>query len=105
MLMALYIIQIVVCLFLILVVMFQKSEGGTSLVSSNSYNSFFSSKALVRNPLTKFTIIVGIIFFINSIVIGALEIKKSKSDDDLANKVESISLQKNKPNNAKSNNK
>ena len=103
--MALYIVQVIVCLLLILVVMFQKSEGGTSLVSSNSYNSFFSSKALVSNPLTKFTIIVGVIFFINSVAIGALEIKKSKNDDSLANKIEAISSQKNENKNTKSNTK
>ncbi len=99
MLMALYIIQVVVCL------LFQKSEGGASLVSSNSYNSFFSSKALVSNPLTKFTIIVGVIFFINSIAIGVLEIRKSKSNDSLANKIEALSSQKSEDKNTKSNTK
>ena len=71
----------------------------------NSYNSFFSSKALVSNPLTKFTIIVGVIFFINSIAIGVLEIRKSKSNDSLANKIEALSSQKSEDKNTKSNTK
>ncbi len=93
-----YVIQLVVASLLILVVMFQKSEGGTSLVSSNTYNSFFSSKAMVANPLTKITIVLGFALFLNSIVIGAININKRSNDDALLDKIQQINEEKNKIN-------
>jgi preprotein translocase subunit SecG len=91
-----YIIQFIIAFGLILIIMFQKSEGGTGLISSNQYNSFFSSRGLVSNPLTRVTIILGILFFINSIIIGGLHLAQNKSSDDLINKIEAIQQDKSK---------
>ena len=93
-----YVIQLVVAASLILVVMFQKSEGGSSLISTNTYNSFFSSKAMVANPLTKITIILGFALFLNSIIIGAIHINKRSNDDALLDKIQQIQDAKSKQN-------
>jgi protein translocase SecG subunit len=105
MLMVFYVIQLIVASLLILVVMFQKSEGGSSLISTNTYNSFFSSKAMVANPLTKVTIVLGFALFLNSIIIGVIHINKRSNDDALLNKIQQIQEEKTKQNNLTKDNK
>ncbi|MDR0483994.1 MAG: preprotein translocase subunit SecG [Alphaproteobacteria bacterium] len=92
-----YVIQFIVAILLILVVMFQKTEGGTSLVSTNTYNSFFSPKAMVANPLTKITIVLGFLFFLNSIIIGAININKRSNDEALLEQIQKIHDEKSAP--------
>jgi preprotein translocase subunit SecG len=98
----LYVLQVIVSLLLIVVVIFQKSEGGASLVSSNSYNSFFANKTLTSNPLTKITIILGLVFFFNSIAIGGIQIAKVNNKSSIADKIEEISQDKANEQNQKS---
>ena len=100
MLMIFYVLQIIIAILLIVFIMFQKSEGGTSLLSSNAYNSFFSAKSMVRNPLTRITIILGVAFFCNSVLIGALIIGKNKSKQDVINQLEKIAEEKENKNKA-----
>ncbi|MDR2008486.1 MAG: preprotein translocase subunit SecG [Alphaproteobacteria bacterium] len=97
MLMFFYVIQFAVAILLILVVMFQKTEGGTNLVSTNTYNSFFSPKSMVANPLTRITIILGFLFFVNSIVIGAIHINKRSSDEALLQQIQRLQDAKTAP--------
>lgn len=97
MLTALYVLQFIVSVLLILMVMFQKTEGGTGLVSSNQYNSFFANKALVSNPLTRITIILGAIFFLNSIAIGALTLTKSRDKDNVIEKINELQKEDKQP--------
>jgi protein translocase SecG subunit len=85
-----YILQFVIAIALILIVMFQKSEGGTGLISSNAYNSFFANKFISSNPLTKITIILGVAFFLNAIVIGALNIVKIDKRTNLFETIEKV---------------
>ncbi|MCL2566758.1 MAG: preprotein translocase subunit SecG [Alphaproteobacteria bacterium] len=92
-----YVIQFIVAILLILVVMFQKTEGGTSLVSTNTYNSFFSPKSMVANPLTRITIILGFLFFVNSIVIGAIHINKRSNDEALLQQIQKMQDEKAAP--------
>ena len=97
MLMFFYILQFIIAFLLIVIVIFQKTEGGTGLISSNMYNSFFSSKAFSVNPLTKVTVILGFLLFINSLVIGGLVINKSKNTTSIADKIgEVLEQQKDK---------
>lgn len=74
-----YILQIIIAVSVVLIILFQKNEGGTGLLSSNTYNSFFSAKGFNRNPLTKITVILGALFFANAVIIGALNITKVAS--------------------------
>ncbi len=92
-----YVSQFVISLLLILLVMFQKSEGGTSLISSNTYNSFFSARTSVTSSLTKITLIFGFALFINSVVIGAIHINSNKEDNDLLNKIQEAQKSKESP--------
>ncbi|MFL1781136.1 Preprotein translocase subunit SecG [Candidatus Hepatincolaceae symbiont of Richtersius coronifer] len=86
----LYVLQFIITILLIVLVVFQKSEGGTSLISSNQYNSFFANKSLVSNPLTRITIILGFAFFVNSIIIGGIHLRKSTTPSNLIEKIESV---------------
>jgi preprotein translocase subunit SecG len=74
--------------------MFQKTEGGAALISSNVYNSFFSSKALTANPLTRITLILGVALFINCIVIGAIKINKENKESSELEKIQQIEKNK-----------
>ncbi len=79
----LYVIQFIIAILLIIVVMFQKSEGGTGLINSNQANNFFSNKSFSTNPLSKITTVLGFLLFINCIVIAGVLVNKKKSDDIL----------------------
>ncbi|MGV3278420.1 preprotein translocase subunit SecG [Rickettsiales bacterium LUAb2] len=113
MLTTLYVIQFIISALLIICIFFQKREEVTSLISSNVYNSMFKSVAVPSNPLTKITFILGALFFINSVFIGGVLIKHSKTDSKVIQNVEKYSTEKsnvtktnnvNKPNNSKANN-
>jgi protein translocase SecG subunit len=97
-----YILQIIIAAMLVVLVIFQKNEGGTGLISSNQYNSFFSSKSFAANPLTRITVILGVLLFLNSIVIGIYNAKPAYDENsDLINKIEG-NLNTSKPNSSAS---
>lgn len=75
-----YIFQLIISVLLLLLIFVQKRQETTSLLSTNSYNSVFKSMAAPPNPLLKVTIVLGILFFINSILISALLLHRSKTD-------------------------
>lgn len=88
MLTVLYIFQFIIAFLLVFFIFLQKKEESSSLLSSNAYNSMFKSIAVSGNPLVKITLIIGVLFFLNSILIGAILLKSSNSPSELVKKVE-----------------
>ena len=73
-------IHIIICVFLIILVLLQRSEGG-ALGLGVSQDNFTSSRS-VSTFLTKFTAIVATLFIINSIVLVSLsrdELRETQS--------------------------
>lgn len=91
MLTLLYIFQFILALFLLLLIFVQKRQETTALLSSNTYNSMFKSMAVPPNPLVKFTIIVGVLFFVNCIIIGGYLLKVSRSENPIVKEALKVS--------------
>lgn len=89
----LLLIHILVTLFLILAVLIQKNEGGSSLFASGgSSNSMFNARG-TSNILVKATWILATIFLINCVLMAYLassNIKESQTIVDVIPKTEPI---------------
>ena len=74
-------VHVLVTIFLILIILIQKSEGGSSLFASGSGNSMFSARG-TSNMLTKTTWVLAAIFLLNCILmahIAAVNIKNTNT--------------------------
>lgn len=88
MLTVLYIFQFIIAFLLVFFIFIQKKEEGSNLLSSNAYNSMFKNTAVASNPLVKITLVIGFLFFLNSIFIGAILLKSYNSPSKLVKQVE-----------------
>lgn len=84
----LIVIQLIVSICLIVMVLLQKKSSGSGLLASNTYNSMFTQSS--SNPVSKFILVLGVLIFINSIVIGILINHKYNISSDISAKVNKL---------------
>ncbi|MDR3031008.1 MAG: preprotein translocase subunit SecG [Holosporales bacterium] len=70
-------IHVLVTIFLILIVLVQKNEGGSSLFASSGSGGMFNARG-TSNILTKTTWVLASIFLINCVLMAAIESAKIK---------------------------
>lgn len=75
-------IQIIVTVLLILIILVQKSEGGSTLFASGSSNSMFTARG-TSNILTKATWVLAAIFIANCITMAHISAKNIKSTNTI----------------------
>lgn len=86
----------IISVFLIVLVLLQKNEGGAQLLSGQNIKSLFVSSA--GNFLTRLTIVVGFCFFTLSIIIGIISAHRVGRSLFNVDTVETFSIEeKNKP--------
>ena len=83
-------LHIIVCLFLILFILFQKGTGDGLFTSSNLANPFMSGVE-VGAALSKITKYLGVFFLINTLILAALSVRISNKnkiilEPEIANK-------------------
>lgn len=70
-------IHVLVTIFLILIVLIQKNEGGSSLFANSATGGMFNARG-TSNFLTKTTWILASIFLVNCVLMATLEASKVK---------------------------
>ena len=76
----LLIIHIVVAILIVAMVLLQPSSSGDGLVSTYSATGNFMSARAAANFMTKFTMILAIIFMTNTLLLGMIATKKSSAN-------------------------
>ena len=82
-------IHVLVTIFLILIVLIQKNEGGSSLFANSGGNSMFNARG-TSNILTKATWVLASIFLINCIAMATIDSSKIKNSQSIIEKSEQI---------------
>lgn len=80
-------IHVLVTVFLILIVLIQKTEGGSSLFASGGSGSLFNARG-TSNMLTKTTWILASIFLANCIAMATIDSSKIKASQTIIDKSE-----------------
>lgn len=75
-------IQIIITILLILIILVQKSEGGSNLFASGSSNSMFTARG-TSNMLTKATWILAALFIINCISMAHISASNIKATNTI----------------------
>jgi preprotein translocase subunit SecG len=94
-------IHVLVTVFLILIVLVQKNEGGSSLFANSGGGGMFNARG-ASNILTKATWILASIFLVNCIVMAALNSDAIKNSQTLVgenseNVAEPVEIEEAKP--------
>ena len=80
-------IHVLVTVFLILIVLIQKTEGGSSLFASGGGGSMFNARG-TSNMLTKATWVLASIFLLNCIAMAAIDSSKIRNAQTIIDKSE-----------------
>ena len=80
-------IHVLVTVFLILIVLIQKTEGGSSLFASGGGGSMFNARG-TSNMLTKATWVLASIFLLNCIAMAAIDSSRVQSAQTIIDKSE-----------------
>lgn len=75
-------IHVIVTILLILVVLIQKNEGGSSLFANSGGNSMFNARG-TSNILTKTTWVLASIFLVNCVVMATIESSHMRSSETI----------------------
>lgn len=75
-------IHVIVTILLILIVLIQKNEGGSSLFANSGGNGMFSARG-TSNVLTKATWILASIFLVNCILMATIASSHMKSAESI----------------------
>lgn len=86
-------IHVIVTIFLILVVLIQKNEGGSSLFANSGGNSMFNARG-TSNILTKATWVLASIFLINCVIMATIDSAHMRNSETIINH-ESVPVQEN----------
>ena len=86
-------IHVLVTIFLILIVLIQKNEGGSSLFANSGGNSMFNARG-TSNILTKTTWVLASIFLINCVIMATIDSAHMKNTETIIDH-ESTPVQKN----------
>ncbi len=71
-------IHVLVTIFLILIVLIQKNEGGSSLFANSGGNGMFNARG-TSNILTKATWVLSSIFLVNCVVMATIDSSNIKN--------------------------
>lgn len=82
-------IHVLVTIFLILIVLIQKNEGGSSLFANSGGNGMFTARG-TSNVLTKATWILASIFLLNCIAMAAIDSSHLKTAQSIIEKTDQI---------------
>ena len=80
-------IHVLVTVFLIMIVLIQKTEGGSSLFASGGGGSLFNARG-TSNMLTKTTWVLASLFLVNCIAMAAIDSSKIKASQTIIDKSE-----------------
>ena len=80
-------IHVLVTIFLILIVLIQKTEGGSSLFASGGSGNLFNARG-TSNMLTKTTLVLASIFLVNCIAMAAIDSSHIKNAQTIIDKSE-----------------
>lgn len=78
-------IHVLVTIFLILIVLIQKTEGGSSLFASGGSGNLFNARG-TSNMLTKTTWVLASVFLINCIAMAAIDSSHIKNSQTIIDK-------------------
>ncbi len=77
-------IHVIVTILLILVVLIQKNEGGSSLFANSGGNSMFNARG-TSNILTKATWVLASIFLINCVIMATIDSAHMRNTETIMN--------------------
>ena len=80
-------IHVLVTIFLILIVLIQKTEGGSSLFASGGSGNLFNARG-TSNMLTKTTWVLASVFLINCVAMAAIDSSHIKNAQTIIDKSE-----------------
>ena len=80
-------IHVLVTIFLILIVLIQKNEGGSSLFANSGGNGMFNARG-TSNILTKTTWVLASIFLLNCIAMATIDSSHIKNAQSIIEKTE-----------------
>ena len=80
-------IHVLVTVFLILIVLIQKTEGGSSLFASGGGGSMFNARG-TSNMLTKATWVLASMFLLNCIAMAAIDSSRQQNAETIIDKSE-----------------
>lgn len=86
-------IHVIVTILLILIVLIQKNEGGSSLFANSGGNSMFNARG-TSNILTKATWVLASIFLVNCVIMATIDSSHMRNAETIINH-ESVPTQEN----------
>lgn len=86
-------IHVIVTILLILIVLIQKNEGGSSLFANSGGNSMFNARG-TSNILTKATWVLASIFLVNCVIMATIDSSHMRNAETIIN-YESVPSQEN----------
>lgn len=75
-------IHVLVTIFLILIVLIQKNEGGSSLFANSGGNGMFNARG-TSNILTKATWVLASVFLVNCVVMATIDSSNIKNSQTI----------------------
>jgi len=81
----LLIIHVIIAVLIIILVLLQPSGGGDGLVSSYGGGNSFVSARTAANFLSRMTMVLAVIFMLNTLFLGMIAHKKSRDNSIIEN--------------------